>query len=299
MWATSAPVNDRLWILQGTVTVPDQLLYCFDIGPCPGPWIAVYADLITKDQIPGRQVFGKLMALLVAATDADRLINALNLRDRPADFWLPELPRDHYTFAGEIPWSSVFARNGIDSDSMQSYREAIRVDNGTPIEIEILAHRYSWETYYSEVNKVDSAIVPSRHFSATFDLRSIPQSFHQKQPDGAVAALSFIAPARLDGHLLYLRENLLEQYAAGRRLIWFVWGKRQLYPYPKQGPRWLIQARQNGADVWRDVRRGEELSSAFVSTALPQNRRRTRRSQQKGGKRPAKKQAANRAKKKK
>lgn len=277
IWARPTSEDDRCWIRQGIVTVPDEMLYCPDLGAHPEPWIAVHADLNTKGLAPGRRVFGVLTALLVATADADRLVDALKTRDYPGRWRLPEVPSDYYTFAGEIPWSPEFARRDADGHPAQLYRETVEVGNGSPIEVEILAHRYAWESYHSMLNQAGDVLVPSRSFSATFGLRGIPQTFVQKLPDGTTAALSLGAPAGFEGHLLYLREDLVHQYAAGRRLIWFVWGERQLCPYPYPEPDWLIDARQNGADVWRQIRRGEELSRAFASKPLHRTRRSTRR----------------------
>lgn len=265
IWAREAPADDRRWIYQGSVSVPDALQYRTDIGSHPGPWIAVYANLATKGQAPGRRVFGILTALLVAAADADRLMDALNTRHYPGKWRLPEVPSNYYTFAGEIPWSPEFARRGTDSDPVQLYREAIRVDNGSPIEVEIIVHRYAWESYHSAMNQTGGALVPSRNFSAEFDLRGMPQSFSQTLSDGTVAAISLGAPTEFSGHLLYLREDLVHRFAAGRRLIWFVWGERQLQPIAHPGPDWLNSALRQRANVWRHIRRGEELSRVFAA----------------------------------
>ena len=205
--------------------------------------------------------------MLVAEADADRLVDALNTQDHPGGWWFLGEPEDHDTFAGEIPWNPEFARRDADGDPAELYRDAVRVGDSSSIEVEILAHCYAWESYHSVLNEAGGALVPSLSFSAAFDLRGIPQSFNQTLPDGTIAAISLTGPTRFDGHLLYLREDLVYQYAAGRQLIWFIWGERQLRPdsflYPV--PTWLVQAQNDRADVWRHVRKGDELSRAFAS----------------------------------
>lgn len=276
-WAKPTPKDDSRWMRQGLVTVPNELLYRSSINSHPGPWIAVQAHLETREQTPGRRVFGILTALLVDAADAERLIAGLNGRDHPGNWWLPEVPSDYYTFAGEIPWSPEFARIDEGSDPSDLYSAAVKVDGNAPINVEILAHYYAWESYHCVLNQAGGALVPSRPFSKLFDLRGVAQSFDQILPDGSIAALSLGAPPRFDGHLLYLREDLVHQYAAGRRLIWFTWGERQPHPYPHPTPDWLVKARQNRADVWRHVCKGEELSRAFASDPLPRSHRIIRR----------------------
>ncbi|MBU4533437.1 MAG: hypothetical protein KJ650_07415 [Firmicutes bacterium] len=263
IWALRTPADDRHWIRRGIITVPNELLYRKDIGPHPGPWVAVHGHLKTDNQTPGRQVFGILTALLVAESDADYLVDVLSTREYPGRWWLPEVPDDHYTFAGEVPWSPEFAQEGADGDTRYLYREAVRVEDAVAIEVEILAHRYSWETYHSTLNRAGGSLVPSRPFSSAFDLRGVPQTFGQTMPDGTTCALSFTAPAGFNGDLLYLREDLVCQYAAGRRLVWFVWGERQLDLHRRE-PDWLINARRERADVWRYIRKGGELSPAFA-----------------------------------
>lgn len=262
-WVCETPADDHGWICQGEVLVPDELFCRTNIGSHPGPWIAVSGYMNADEEKSSRRVFGLLTALLVESVDSDRLVSALQAKPHPGRWWLPEVPGDYYTFAGEIPWSPDFARNQ-EGDPVELYRGSIQLDSGAPIDLEILAHRYTWEDYHSTLNQAGGALVPSRPFSVAFDLRGSPQSFSQALPNGTVVALSLSAPAEFRGHLLYLREDLVHQYAGGRRLIWFIWGERQLYPYPDQAPNWLVQARQSYADVWRYIVRGEHLSHAFA-----------------------------------
>jgi len=267
IWARPTPADDRRWIRHGIVTVPDELLRRPDIGPHPGPWIAVHGHLNADDQSPRRRVFGLLMALLVKDADADRLVDAVRARHYPGNDWLPQQPpMDIYTFAGEIPWSPDFARDDPDGDAAaERYRYPVSVENGSPIEVEILAHEYVWESYHSALNQAHGALIPSRPFSDAFGLRGMPQTFNQALPDGTVTAVSLRGPAGLSGQLLYLREDLVHRYAAGRQLLWFMWGERQLLPPEFPPPRWLSRVYDDGAHIWRHIRRGEELFPPFAS----------------------------------
>ncbi len=260
IWARPTPAEDRRWIRHGIVTVPDELLRRQDIGPHPGPWIAVHGHLNADDQSPRRRVFGLLMAVLVKDADADRLVDALSARPYPGNDWVPQQPPiDIYTFAGEIPWSPDFARGDPDSGTpAERYRHSITVENEPPVEVEILAHEYEWESYHSALNQAASALIPSRPFSDAFNLRGMPQTFNQTLADGTVAAVSLGGPGGLTGRLLYLRADLVDRYAAGRRLVWFVWGERQLYPFEFPPPAWLARVYDDQAHIWRHVRRGEE-----------------------------------------
>ncbi|MBK5292704.1 MAG: hypothetical protein JJE04_13620, partial [Acidobacteriia bacterium] len=256
-WARPTPVKDVSWIRQGIVAVPDELFYLPAIGPYCGPWIAAKGSLSARTKVPDRGVFGLLIALLVDAADADRLIDALTNKDYPGNDWVPRVPEDHYTFAGEIPWSPDFARGIEDDEGGRRYRDVITPADGPPIEVEILAHHFGWESYHSELNQGGGAYVPSKSFSSTLDLRGVPQSFDQTSQDGTRAAISLGAPTGFGGHLLYLREDLLLRYAAGRRLVWFIWGERNLYGYSHSRPDWLVKAHRERAHIWRRLVRGE------------------------------------------
>lgn len=228
-WARPRPADDRRWIRHGIVTIPDELFYRPATELDTGGWIAAYGYLSSRTKVPNRGVFGFLTALLVEAAEADRLHDALGAKDYPGNRWLPRAPEDHYTFAGEIPWSPNFAREAEDDKGMGIYRDEIIPADGPPIQAEILAHHFGWEGYHSELNQAGGAYVPSRLFSRAFDLRGVPQSFGQWLPDGTSATTSLGAPPDFEGHMLYLREDLVKRYAAGRRLVWFIWGERNVY----------------------------------------------------------------------
>jgi hypothetical protein len=278
-WARAVPVDDRRWLRHGVVEIPDELLFRPAIGPSRGPWLAVGGQLVTKRRVPDRRVFGIVRALLVARAHADRLVAALSAPIHPSEASLRfDEPASHWTFAGEFPWSPEFTCVDEDGDITAPYREVVRVDDGDPIEIEILAHRFAWGSHHSPTNQAGNALIPSSAFSAAFDLRGGPQSFDQMRLDGTRAAVSLRGPAGFIGEILYLREDLMLQYAAERTLLWFVWGERQLYPHQDHVPVWLVQARREGADVWREVRKGEALVRAFRAARAPRISRATRRS---------------------
>lgn len=255
--------DDHSWITGGAVTAPDALLRLETIGEHPGAWVAVHGSLSGTDEMSGRQVWGLLHALLVDQKDGERLVSALMNRDDPGRWWIPEPPSDYYTFAGEIPWSPVFALNEDGDGSTEAlYRRLVEIDDETSGEIEILAHHFSWESYHSHLNAAGGALVPSKLFSEAFDLRRIPRGFDQVTPEGRMAAISAGAPEGMTGNLLYIREDLLHQYAAGRCLVWLVWGERQLHPYREV--EWLAEARRENSDIWKRVARASDVSERWV-----------------------------------
>jgi hypothetical protein len=121
------------------------------------------------------------------------------------------------------------------------------------VEVEVLGHGYTWESYHSEMNCAGSTRVPSRPFSHRFDLHSKAQSFDQFLPDGSRATVTLSGIDGFEGELLYIREDLLHQYVDDRSIIWFAFGERELLPYPPSPPQWFTAVRQSDANSWRQV----------------------------------------------
>lgn len=265
MWARPVPRNDRRWIRRGAVRVPDQLFYCPEIDSHQGPWMAV-AGHLTDNQTPGRHVFGFLIALFVEPSVADQVASALASQEHPDRWSTPTTPEDFYTFAGEIPWNTEFARGDREAGPAALYRETLGLPGLSRVSAEIIAHRYAWESYHCTLNKAGGALVPSWTFSQRFALRGLPQSFDQVLIGGNPASISLGAPPGFGGHLLYLREDLVHKFAKGRSLIWFIWGHRGLRPVPFPQPAWFVNAQRSGASVWRKICRAEELSPVFASS---------------------------------
>ena len=265
-WVVSIPREDRDWICNGSVDIPDELLYRQNINNCQGPWIAVSAYLDIKDKTIGRMAFGNITAVLVATQDVNRLVESFDKRTH-MNMWRLEFyesPRDYYTFAGEIPWSPDFARIDPDRDIKSLYRVTVNTVGGVSNEIEALAHCYAWEGHHSHLNQAGGAPVPSKNFSEKFNLRGVAQTFDQTLPNGNLATITLNGPKGFDGHLLYLREDLLYRYAAGRQLIWFGWGERLLYTTNGKGADWLVESRQKGEGFWKYLREAKDLSNLFA-----------------------------------
>jgi hypothetical protein len=119
--------------------------------------------------------------------------------------------------------------------------------------VEVLAHGFAWESYHSEMNRAGNTRVPSRPFSHRFDLHCTAQSFDQFLDDGSRATITLSGVDGLEGELLYIREDLLHLYVDDRAIIWFAFGERELLPYPPSPPQWLVTARRQDANSWRQV----------------------------------------------
>ncbi|TVQ94862.1 MAG: hypothetical protein EA397_00630, partial [Deltaproteobacteria bacterium] len=238
------------WVCADSTSLPRELLVRKKIGEHEGPWILVHGFLKAEDRLLGREAWAFISALVVETSGKADLVAALESGARP---WVSrDVPSDHYTFAGEIPWHPRFAAVALEESGPDAYREDVPCASKA-VAVEVLAHDYAWESYHSEVNQAESARVPSRLFSAQFDLRSLPQGFDQCLPDGTRASITLSGVEGLRGDVVYLREDLVKQYAGDRDVVIFGFGERELRPYPSPPPQWLLDARMQQKDEWRAV----------------------------------------------
>lgn len=247
------------WIFEGATSVPLSLLRRESISEHPGPWLAVHGFVKAADRILGREAWAFISALATDQKSALLLDSALRDGERP---WVTrDVPKDYYIFAGEIPWHPNFALAVPGEDA---YRENIRI-GADDVSVEVFAHSYSWESYHSEMNHAGSARVPSQPFSHRFDLRGAAQTFDQFMPDGSRATITLSGVDGLQGDILYIREDLLLQYLEDRAVIWFVFGERELRPYPSSPPKKFIDASRQQKNSWYEV-----LTEAdFKQSAIP------------------------------
>jgi hypothetical protein len=286
------------WLRRGATAVPRHILIRDKIGEHQGPWVAVHGFVKADDNVLGREVWAFLSALIAPKESLPGVAGALNSGKRP---WIVrDIPSDHYTFAGEIPWHPSFAAEAF-SWSDHPYQE--RVGNA---EVEVVAHQYAWESYHSEMNRAGSARMPSRCFSARFDLTSVPQGFDQCLPDGTRATITLSGIDGLKGDVLYVREDLLRQYVGDRAILWFAFSERELRPYPPSPPRWLVDIQRAGANAWHtllteaDLRAGSSKQPAKkkASKRPPVTPNRTKKSPAKKAHKQAAPKTAQRVRKK-
>jgi hypothetical protein len=247
VWLSPSIARHESWMRACTTSLPVGIIRRESIGGHVGPWLAVHGYLSAADRVLGRSAWAFLSALVLSNGHEPRLVAALKAGVRP--WGTRDVPSDHYTFAGEIPWHPDFASVAL---AEGAYREHVR--SGTQaVDVEVLAHDYAWKNYHSEMNRARSARVPSQLFSARFNLRSIAQSFDQVLPDGSPAAITLSGVDGLVGDVVYIREDLLRQYVAGRAIVWFAFGERELRPYPPSPPQWLVEAQQQQTNSWQQV----------------------------------------------
>jgi hypothetical protein len=284
-WLSPELVSDEEWIASASAaSLPEEFFYRQKIGLHDGPWVAVHSSLQVTDKLLARTAFGILSAVAVNKARVQTLTTVLRNADRPGGR-LTDVPTDHYTFAGEIPWSSAFASETASDDAEPLYQIKASVRDEKSFVLEMLVHRYGWDSYHSDTNDAGTMLVPSKAFSRRHALRALPQTFDQIQPDGRKASISLAAPAGMKGEILFVREDLLAPYLAGRTLVWFAFGERRLYDASASPPAWYSDHVRRGTNSWRVVRDAAEVAPALLvskpTAARKPNGPRGRRSRRK------------------
>ena len=260
-WLSPEVERHESWVCSDWTSFPRELLVREKIGEHEGPWILVHGFLKAENRLLGREAWAFVSAMVVEKIDTADLVAALEGGSRP---WVArDVPSDHYTFAGEIPWHPRFAASALEESGPEgAYREDVRAGS-TAVSVEMLAHDYAWENYHSEMNRAGSARVPSRLFSSRFDLRSVPQGFDQCLPDGTRATITLSGVDGLEGDVLYIRKDLIRDYVGDRDVVWFAFGERELRPYPPSPPKWLLDARCAQTNAWCEVVTDSELMESI------------------------------------
>lgn len=118
------------WILSGGVPDVKSYLIVDELLGEEGSWVLLDGYINQEDSKFNRGRFTFLRCLIVQAEEASSLLQRLekqNLGGR----WLPEIPEDYYTYAGEIPWCETYPTNGKTELSFEL--KFVLQRNGQPI----------------------------------------------------------------------------------------------------------------------------------------------------------------------
>jgi hypothetical protein len=254
-WASTGPADDATWVREAPIEIPDQLLVADALGEDPGPWVLVEGYFEHQDAQLGRRVWGFVRGVLADVKDAGPLQDQLQARPYLGNDFVPHSPEDRGSFAGEIPWSSRFETAGDLQRGKPPYIAAVsdRWDKDG-LEIELLGHGYDIEVSRTSTNQASGYWVPSHNLAARFDLRQRPGKLDLVGLDGRAASVTRAGPPDFNAKLLYVRRDLLAEYAGGRKFVQVAWGEREVEFDWANRPDWLDDSRSEHDDLWRRVR---------------------------------------------
>ncbi|MDA8355778.1 MAG: ATP-binding protein [Actinomycetota bacterium] len=252
-WAPASPTDDKVWLRTGPVSVPGALWSPEQLYGVPGAWLLVEGFL--EHRRDGRRVFGFFHTLLLDPADLDparELIGGVNYLGN--DF-VPELPKVRDVFNGEAPWSPRFEVRFDDDDNDAYSRPALRRTWGDAgIGLGQVAVEFSTGEGGSPTVLTRSYDVPSFEFASRFGLRQLPGTLDLVGLDGVRASATFRTEEPWRGQLLFLRRDLVVEFAGDRRIAQVGWGERDVTVEWTSVPGWVREVHQSYENLWRDIR---------------------------------------------
>jgi len=97
-----------VWLKDGPNPDYKRLLKIKKINGIYGPWVLLNGYIREEATDDPREVFTFLRGLFLKKNDFESFRKKLMDREYPGNFAIPEPGEDHYTFAGEIPWSQAY-----------------------------------------------------------------------------------------------------------------------------------------------------------------------------------------------
>lgn len=236
---SASPADPKGWLEKGPTPEYGHILAPEKVDGSGGPWVLLEGFIEQSSPSDERRLFTFLRGVLVRAQDQSNLISAFSSRPYPGNSAIPEPLQDHYTYAGEIPWSENYgtdvrdARGKAKADRREafSYHDGKRWRSGITIEVPV--RRFAWEHYHSTLNQVSGVLVTAPSLADALKLGNRRGEWDLYDASGHLATLyrEFKEEHhRSTSHLAYMRRDLLATYMKKKKLtlIWFLWGEREL-----------------------------------------------------------------------
>lgn len=243
-WANPGLADEKVWFREGSIELPSELLEAETVNGHEGLWVLVEAYLTHEDEPTRRRVFGYFEGMLVDSDDIAAIENGFDTEEWPNRV-SPTTPESHGMLLGDFPWRVGLREMAAEGREGPYFDRAAARWNPDPelqdpgIPVELTSHIFSGDARGSD--EASGSYLPSFTFAQRFGLRKAPGSLDLVGLDGRVASLSLTPPDGFEGHLLYLRKDLLIEYAEGRSLLQLCWGERQIkLALDEDHPSWRI-----------------------------------------------------------
>ncbi|WP_412520878.1 ATP-binding protein [Actinomadura madurae] len=250
-WAPTGPIDDEVWLRTGAVNVPAELWSPEEIHGVNEGWLLVEGFLQHRRE--GREVFAFFRTLLLDPADVDPARDLARRLEYLGNHFFPELPAIRGVFAGEMPWSPRFAVN-VDDDDAYSRPTLRHRQQREGIALGQLAVTLATGEGESPTALDRSYDVASFEVADRFRLRQLPGTLDLVGFDGRRASATFRTEEPWRGHLLFLRRDLVDDFAEDRQIMQVAWGEREVTVDWRSVPSWIHGVHQTFAHVWREVR---------------------------------------------
>lgn len=229
------PTGTGDWIVSGPQPDYRDILEIAEIDGLTGPWLVLDGFLEQNAPADDRQVFTFLRGVLVDRGEVDRLCTLFTVLEYPGNDAIPEEPSYYYTYAGEMPFSSIPGLPVADEQEGDRAEHMVSADrwSNNGIVVDIPVQQYSWESYHSVVNQNSGASLPSKLLCEALSLRYRANKWDLHDASGVASLYREVGEydSQISGTFSYLRRDLLDRYLAqsDKALVWLMWGERGLH----------------------------------------------------------------------
>lgn len=229
------PTDTGDWIVRGPQPDYRGILELAEIDGLTGPWVVLDGFLEQNAPADDRQVFTFLRGVLVDSGEVDRLCTLFTGLEYPGNDAIPGEPSYYYTYAGEMPFSSIPGLPVTDEQEGDRAEYMVSADrwsnNGVVVDIPV--QKYNWESYHSVVNQNSGACLPSKQLCQALSLRYCGNKWDLHDTAGVASLYREVGEygSQVSGFFSYLRRDLLDSYLtqSGKTLVWLMWGERGLH----------------------------------------------------------------------
>ena len=226
------PRGAGAWLVEGPQPDYCGILQFREIDGMVGPWVVLDGFLEQNSPADARQVFTFLRGVLVDRGEVERLCSLFMGLEYPGNNAIPEEPGYYYTYAGEMPFSSIPGQPFTDEQEGDYDEFMVSADrwlnNGVVVDIPV--QKYNWESYHSVVNQSSGVCLPSKRLCEALNLVFRANTWDLYDASGVASLYREVGEygSQVSGSFSYLRRDLLDSYLAqsGKALVWLMWGER-------------------------------------------------------------------------
>lgn len=226
------PAGAGDWIVRGLQPDYRSILEVAEIDCLTGPWIVLDGFLEQNAPADDRQIFTFLRGVLVHSEEVERLCTLFTGLAYPGNDAIPDAPSYYYTYAGEMPFSSIPGLSVVDEQEGGSAEYMVSAerwsDDGVAVDIPV--QKYDWESYHSVLNQSGGVSLPSKLLCEALSLSYRANKWDLHDASGVASLYREVGEygSQISGSFSYLRRDLLDNYLtkSGKALVWLMWGER-------------------------------------------------------------------------
>lgn len=223
---SDSPNDIGEWILHGPTPNYFDLLETQQFTQSDS-WILLNGFLQEESKTDYREVFTFMRGFFIANENVSTISEFVCNKDYLSNNALPQIPENHYKYAGEMVLGNPFLKLNYDVSSRVNFD---KWDESSFL-VEVPVQSYSWESYHSSLNQAGGIDFPNPELCQRLDLK-----YHNGDPDlydihGVASIFRTFKPddENLEGHLSFLRKDLFQKYLEETKqtFIWILWGERR------------------------------------------------------------------------